>query len=55
MEPSFKDYFDKLMGSLDAIHADICSHTTKLDDLAQWRPDLEKRVDQLAVMVAELQ
>ncbi|XP_020184713.1 uncharacterized protein [Aegilops tauschii subsp. strangulata] len=55
MEPSFKDYFDKLTGSLDAIHADIRGHTAKLDDLAQWRPDLEKRVDQLAVAVAELQ
>nr|XP_040258848.1 uncharacterized protein LOC120976091 [Aegilops tauschii subsp. strangulata] len=55
MEPSFKDYFDKLTGSLDAIHADIRGHTAMLDDLAQWRPDLEKRVDQLAVAVAELQ
>ena len=55
MDPSFKDYFDKLTNSLDAIHSDIRSHTTKLDDLGQWRPDLERRVDQLSAAVAELQ
>ena len=55
MDPSFKDYFDKLTSSLDAIHSDIRSHTTKLDDLGQWRPDLERRVDQLSVAVDELQ
>ena len=36
MDPSFKDYFDKLTNSLDAIHSDIRSHTTKMDDLGQW-------------------
>lgn len=55
MDPSFKDYFDKPTTSLDAIHSDIRSHTTKLDDLAQWRPDLERRVGQLSIAVAELQ
>ena len=55
MDPSFKEYFDKLTNSLDAIHSDIRSHTTKLDDLGQWRPDLEWRVDQLSAAVAELQ
>lgn len=55
MDPSFKDYFDKLNGSLEAIHADIRSHTTKLDDLGQWCPDLEWCVDQLSAAVAELQ
>ena len=54
MDPSFKDYFDKLAGSLDAIHTDIPSHTAKLDDLAQWRPNLERRMDQLSTVVAEL-
>ena len=55
MDPSFKDYFDKLTNSLDAIHSDIRSHTTKLDDLGQWCPDLERRMDQLSAVGAELQ
>lgn len=62
MDLTFKDYFDKLSNSLDGIHADIRSNTTtiqttaaKLDDLVQWRPDLERRVDLLTTAVAELQ
>ncbi|KAE8808064.1 hypothetical protein D1007_15624 [Hordeum vulgare] len=55
MEPTFKDYFDKMSNSLNAIHTDIRANTTQLMDLVKWRPDLERRVDQLSTTVAELQ
>ncbi|KAE8821699.1 hypothetical protein D1007_00105 [Hordeum vulgare] len=62
MDPSFKDYFEKLITSLDAIHIDLCANTmainttvAKLDDLVQWHPDLERRVEQLSIAVAKLQ
>ena len=51
MDPSFKDYFDKLSNSLEGIHANIHSNTAmiqattaRLDDIVQWCPDLERRV-----------
>lgn len=55
MDPSFKEYFNKLTSSLDGIHADIRSTAAKLEDLVAWRPELERRVDRLSIAVAELQ
>ena len=55
MDPTFKEYFNKLTSSLDGIHADIRSTAAKLEDLVAWRPELERRVDRLSTAVAELQ
>lgn len=48
MDPSFKDYLDKLSSSLDEIRSNmrtnmaaVKSQTAKLDDLVKWRSDLE--------------
>ncbi|KAE8817904.1 hypothetical protein D1007_04253 [Hordeum vulgare] len=54
MEPTFKEYFDKLSNSLDVVHTDIRANTTQLADLAKWCPVLERRVDQLSMPVVEL-
>ncbi|KAE8808075.1 hypothetical protein D1007_15503 [Hordeum vulgare] len=62
MDPSFKDYFDMLTNSINAIHTGLRSNTmaidstvAKLDEMVHSHPDLECRVEQLSSAVAELQ
>lgn len=54
MEPAIKSYLDSLWNSLDANTAAMQAQTAKIDDLLAWRPDLEKRVGNLAA-ISDLQ
>lgn len=57
-----KEYFKQFNVALDDFCINLCTnmtaikfHTAKLDDLAAWRLDLEKRVSKIGMAIAGLQ
>ena len=58
MDPSIEAFLDRLDNTLKAqnkVIAEIQASTSKIDELVNWRPDLEKRVADLGDAVAVLQ
>lgn len=55
MDPAVKSYLDKLSATMEANTTALTVITSRLDDLAAWRPDLEKCVADLGEAVAALQ
>lgn len=55
MDPAIKTYLDSLKNSLDANTAAMQAQSMKIDDLMASRPELERRVNDLAVAVSDLQ
>nr|XP_040252089.1 uncharacterized protein LOC109754163 [Aegilops tauschii subsp. strangulata] len=58
MDPSIEAFLDRLDNTLkaqDKVIAEIQASTAKIDELVNWRPDLEKRVADLGDAVAALQ
>ena len=50
MDPAIEAFLDRLDNTLKAQNkaiAEIQASTAKIDDLVNWRPDLEKRVSDL--------
>ena len=51
MDPAVKAYLDNLTAKMEA----NTTVTNRLDDLENWRPDLERRVSDLSDVVTALQ
>ncbi|KAI5015115.1 hypothetical protein ZWY2020_056505 [Hordeum vulgare] len=62
MDPTMKDYMEKITSSMDDFHLElhnntgaICANIANIDDMFSWRPDVECLVSDLGVVVADLQ
>lgn len=62
MDPTMKDYMEKITSSMEEFRLELRNNTTavhantaRLDDLVAWRPDLERHINQLTEAVADLQ
>ena len=55
MDPAIKTYSDKITSMMEANMTAVTAVTTCLDDLAAWRPDLERCIADLGDVVAALQ